>query len=243
MGHPGTRDPGTQARGTAAGQGAWGHRHWDQSVLRRGCPWRLVPHDVSQWRTVSLSVREGKQAGIGEQAHAVLRRHLRVAGGRAAEPRAALPDRPSVTTRAVRGETRGSDGGNIIVGRTRHLLVETLGLLIAGAVRKASLGDREGRRSRAAPDADRNTASPSRELGGEWVCWGALHTMGHAVPWRSSRDRHTPVDRPPWGVGTRGSTHRWGHDPAHRVSSPSQQMGRSTNECPDHAHPSAFPRW
>jgi hypothetical protein len=43
-------------------------------VQRRGCPWRLIPHDVPTWRTVCLSVREGTQAGVWGQVHAATRR-------------------------------------------------------------------------------------------------------------------------------------------------------------------------
>lgn len=90
------------------------------SVLRRACSWRLLPHDLPNGRTASLSVRQGKQAGVWEPVHAALRRDLRVSLGRHPEPSAAILERPSITTRAVRGEERGFDGG------TKHAWQETV---------------------------------------------------------------------------------------------------------------------
>lgn len=97
------------------------------SVLRGGCPWRLMPPDVPNWRTVSVSVREWKPAGIWEQVHTALRRQLRTVLGREPEPGAALLESQSVKTSAVRGDERGSDGGKNMHGRKRHLLVDTPG--------------------------------------------------------------------------------------------------------------------
>jgi putative transposase len=116
------------------------------SVLRRGCPWRVLPHDFPNGRTVSLSFREWKLAGIWEQVNTPLRRDLRVSLGRDPEPRAAMLDSQSIKSSSVRGEKRGDDGGKKIRGRKRHRLVDTQGLLNSVTVREASLGDREGGR-------------------------------------------------------------------------------------------------
>jgi transposase len=80
-------------------------------VLRSGCPWRLLPHDLPNWSTVYLYFREWKQAGIWEQVNTALRRQMRVAVGREAEPSAAILDSQSVKTSSVRGDARGYDGG------------------------------------------------------------------------------------------------------------------------------------
>lgn len=75
-------------------------------VLRSGCPWRLLPHDLPNWSTVYLYFRLWKHAGIWEQVNAALRRDLRVHVGREAEPSAAVIDSQSVKTSAVRGDER-----------------------------------------------------------------------------------------------------------------------------------------
>src|SRR5215831_5518793 len=80
-------------------------------VLRSGCPWRLLPHDLPNWSTVYLYFRQWKRAGIWEQVNAALRRDVRVRLGRDPEPSAAILDSQSVKTSAVRGDERGYDGG------------------------------------------------------------------------------------------------------------------------------------
>jgi putative transposase len=80
-------------------------------VLRSGCPWRLMPHDLPNWSTVYLYFREWKQAGIWEQVNAALRRAVRVSLGRDPEPSAAILDSQSIKSSAVRGDKRGYDGG------------------------------------------------------------------------------------------------------------------------------------
>ena len=80
-------------------------------VLRSGCPWRMLPHDLPNWSTVYLYFREWKRAGIWEQVNTALRRQLRVAVGREAEPSAAILDSQSIKTSSVRGDARGYDGG------------------------------------------------------------------------------------------------------------------------------------
>jgi putative transposase len=52
------------------------------SVLRSGCPWRMLPHDFPNWSTVYLYFREWKLADIWEMVNAALRREVRVSLGR-----------------------------------------------------------------------------------------------------------------------------------------------------------------
>jgi transposase len=70
---------------------------------------RLLPHDLPNWRTVSLSFRAWKRAGIWEQVNAALRRDVRVSLGRDPEPSAAIRDSQSIKTSSVRGDERGYD--------------------------------------------------------------------------------------------------------------------------------------
>jgi len=78
-------------------------------VLRSGCPWRLLPHDLPNWSTVYWYFRQWKRAGIWEQVNAVLRRQVRVRLGRDPDPSAAIVDSQSVKTSPVRGDERGYD--------------------------------------------------------------------------------------------------------------------------------------
>jgi putative transposase len=80
--------------------------------------------------------------GSGE-AGKELREQVRVEEGRAPTPSAALIDSQSVKT-TEQGGKRGYDAGKKINGRKRHILVDTLGLLLRVVVHPASLQDREG---------------------------------------------------------------------------------------------------
>lgn len=80
-------------------------------VLRSGCPWRLLPHDLPRWFTASWYFRQWKRQGIWEQVNAALRRDLRVQMGREPEPSAAILDSQSMKSSSVRGDERGYDGG------------------------------------------------------------------------------------------------------------------------------------
>jgi len=70
-----------------------------------------------------------------------LRERTRVAAGRQPTPSAACIDSQSVKTTEIGGPARGYDGGKNIKGRKRHLLVDTLGLLIAVLITSAGLDD------------------------------------------------------------------------------------------------------
>lgn len=113
-------------------------------VLRTGCSWRQMPHDLPNGKTAHHYFRTWTKAGIWEPIMAGLRKQIRQHLGREEEPSAAVIDSQSIKTAPVRGASRGYDAGKKIYGRKRHILVDTQGLLLAVKVHAANIVDRVG---------------------------------------------------------------------------------------------------
>ena len=114
-------------------------------VVRAGCAWRLLPHEFPSWRIAYHYFRHWRLQGVWKRIHDRLRKLLRKASGRAQQPSAAILDSQSVKT-TERGGEKGYDAGKHVNGRKRHILVDTLGLLLVVCVTAASTQDRDGAR-------------------------------------------------------------------------------------------------
>ena len=109
-------------------------------LTREGCAWRALPHDLPPWKTVYNYFEAWKRDGTWDRFLTALRRRVRRAAGRDPDPRVGCIDSQSVKT-ASGGQEVGTDGGKKVRGRKRHLVVDTLGLLLAVVVTAANIDD------------------------------------------------------------------------------------------------------
>jgi putative transposase len=111
-------------------------------TLRTGCAWRLLPKTFPPWQAVYKAFSRWAVAGVFEGMHDRLRQQWRDRIGKAPEPTAAIIDAQSTRSTPQGGET-GFDAGKKVKGRKRHLVVDTLGLLLALTITAASVQDRD----------------------------------------------------------------------------------------------------
>ena len=111
-------------------------------VVRSGCPWRLMPHDLPPWFAVYQQAQRWLSAGCFAQLAEDLRAVLRKAAGRAPETSAAVRDSRTLRSSPESGERAGYDGAKRETGSKLHMAVDTLGRRLALHVTPADADDR-----------------------------------------------------------------------------------------------------
>src|SRR5437660_981561 len=109
-------------------------------VLRTGCQWRYLPKDFPPKSTVWRYFDEWRHNGTLDAIHDALRRKVRAAAKPYSPRTTASVDSQSVDTTSG-GEQRGRDNAKNVDGRKRHIVVDSMGLLLAVLVTAASVDD------------------------------------------------------------------------------------------------------
>ncbi|PEN10351.1 DDE transposase [Longibacter salinarum] len=110
-------------------------------VVKTGSQWRMLPSDYPPWQTVYYHFRKWRRLNLLQRLCDRIRRAARVAEGRSPSPSAAVIDTQSVNTERQAGPARGRDPSKHVTGRKRHVIVDTLGFLLAVVVHPANEHD------------------------------------------------------------------------------------------------------
>ena len=113
-------------------------------VFCQGCTWRALPGDFPNWQTVYTYFRNWRKDGTWIEMHDRLRTWVRVDNNREASPSEAIVDSQSVKSAVLVSQAVGYDAAKLVLGRKRHLTVDTLGLVLRVLVTAASVPEREG---------------------------------------------------------------------------------------------------
>ena len=111
-------------------------------VVKTGCPWRWMPHDLPPWDVVYHQTQRWIKGGVFERLVQDLRELLRLAAGREPQPTAAILDSRTLQSTPESGARAGYDGAKRRKGTKVHIAVDTLGHLLALHVTPADEQDR-----------------------------------------------------------------------------------------------------
>ena len=221
-------------------------KHWRRTMIDavfyvtdNGIKWRALPADFPPWKTVYGLHARWKKDGVLADIADRLRGKIREAAGRNREPSAGVVDAQSVHESAegvVPAATSGFDHHKKVNGRKRHLLVDTMGLLITVAVTAAGTQDRAG----AALALKRARARGRRRLA---LIWADSAYYGDWRHWAARELAITiqVVEQPPGQRGFQVLPRRWVVERTHAWITRRRRCARDYERLP--AHHEAFVYW
>jgi transposase len=109
-------------------------------MVKNGCVWRALPHDLPPWETVYGYFRKFQKMSMWEELNRVIRERVRQKANKEVEASLMILDSQTAKS-AEGGEQRGFDGFKRVIGRKRNLVVDSLGLLVVAKVTAANVQD------------------------------------------------------------------------------------------------------
>lgn len=113
-------------------------------VVKGGIQWRMIPKDMVPWQSTYYYFRKWKNNGLIEELHDFLVEKVRTQSGKKACPTVGIIDSQSIKASNVCQGNIGYDGGKKIKGKKRHIVVDTLGLVLTVVIHAANIHDSIG---------------------------------------------------------------------------------------------------
>ncbi len=196
---------------------------------RTGCQWRALPHEFPRlYDGVELLPNMAQQWHLEAHAYGPARSRARETRARADAQR--YHHRQPIGENESKRGRRGYDGGKRVKGRKRHVLVDTMGLIVGVLVHEATIQDHDGGKELLWP---LKGCLPRLQL--IWavsrVQEGRLRRVGQRGTWLGSGDRGASLEWPARGLGTQGCRDRLGENPPKRLPCAQMALDRGAHIC------------